>query len=123
MESNGGGDASAILRELETLKATKSGIEQRISALEAQLRDVKLGPPQNDAVLNDSSPPTSTILSGFGHGLSPDMIYRYSRHLLLPSFGVQGEFAFKNLHHAYVSLSALIVHNMHIGWRVTIVFP
>ncbi|KAF3453401.1 hypothetical protein FNV43_RR03841 [Rhamnella rubrinervis] len=89
MESNGG-DASRILREIETLKATKSEIEQRISALEAQLREIKVDH-GNDAILNGSCPPISTNHSDFGHGLSPDMVYRYSRHLLLPTFGVQAQ--------------------------------
>ncbi|GMP52346.1 hypothetical protein CsSME_00018207 [Camellia sinensis var. sinensis] len=31
------------------------------------------------------------MYSGVGLGLSPEMIYRYSRHLLLPSVGVQGQ--------------------------------
>ncbi|GMP52345.1 hypothetical protein CsSME_00018207 [Camellia sinensis var. sinensis] len=62
MESNGG-DASTILRELENLKSSKIEIERRISFM----------------------------YSGVGLGLSPEMIYRYSRHLLLPSVGVQGQ--------------------------------
>lgn len=82
METNGdGADVSRILSELETLKAAKSDIELRISVLEAQLRE------KHDAVTNGSCPSISTVDS---NGLSPDMIYRYSRHLLLPSFGVQG---------------------------------
>ena len=75
-------EAARILSEIETLKATRSDLDNRISALEAQLRH--LNPEENSVV---SCPSIST---GFGHGLSPDMIYRYSRHLLLPSFGVQG---------------------------------
>lgn len=74
-------DASRILDELQSLKEEKSRIEQRISLLETQLRqrqrqrDIHV---QNDAATNGTN------------GLAPDMIYRYSRHLLLPSFGVQG---------------------------------
>ncbi|KAJ6423824.1 hypothetical protein OIU84_024739 [Salix udensis] len=82
MESKGS-EAARILSEIETLKATRSDLDNRISALEAQLRH--LNPEENSVV---SCPSIST---GFGHGLSPDMIYRYSRHLLLPSFGVQGQ--------------------------------
>ncbi|KAB5521153.1 hypothetical protein DKX38_025472 [Salix brachista] len=82
MESKGS-EAARILNEIETLKATRSDLDNRISALEAQLRH--LNPEENSVV---SCPSIST---GFGHGLSPDMIYRYSRHLLLPSFGVQGQ--------------------------------
>ncbi|KAJ0103026.1 hypothetical protein Patl1_04107 [Pistacia atlantica] len=83
METNGDvADVSRILSELETLKSAKSDIEHRISVLEAQLRE------KHDAVTNGSCPSISTVDS---NGLSPDMIYRYSRHLLLPSFGVQGQ--------------------------------
>lgn len=90
MESNSG-DASAILREIEALKATRNEIDSKISALEAQLREIKLQNGNDNGVLNNGScPPISGLDSGFGHGLTPQMIYRYSRHLLLPSFGVQG---------------------------------
>lgn len=77
-------ESSRILHEIETLKSAKSDLERRISALESQLHD--LNHPHNNGVCNASS----TSPSAFPHGLSPDMIYRYSRHLLLPSFGVQG---------------------------------
>uniref|UniRef100_A0A5B7BD30 Adenylyltransferase and sulfurtransferase MOCS3 n=1 Tax=Davidia involucrata TaxID=16924 RepID=A0A5B7BD30_DAVIN len=87
MDSNGG-DSHRILREIESLKAAKSDIDHRISVLEAQLRDIH----ENDGTNSTSlCSPISNGDSGFGHGLSPDMIYRYSRHLLLPSFGVQGQ--------------------------------
>lgn len=87
MGSNGG-DASRILRDIEALKATKTDLERRISVLEGQLCEINL---RTDTVSNGARPLVSTTDSGFGHGLSPDMIYRYSRHLLLPSFGVQGQ--------------------------------
>ncbi|KAK3030021.1 hypothetical protein RJ639_038120 [Escallonia herrerae] len=87
MESNGT-DSSAILREIETLKSSKSEIDRRISELEAQLRQIR----QNDAASSDGScAPILKRSSSFGHGLPPDMIYRFSRHLLLPSFGVEGQ--------------------------------
>lgn len=76
-----------VLGEIETLKAAKSDIDYRISALEAQLRDTTVSQPQNDTVSNGSYRPSSAL----DYGLSPDMIYRYSRHLLLPSFGVEGQ--------------------------------
>ncbi|KAJ8754892.1 hypothetical protein K2173_015404 [Erythroxylum novogranatense] len=84
MEANGG-DVARIRSELKSLKAAKSDIETRISGLEAQLRDLTLlnaSTVSNGSVTGDSS---------CNHELSPDMIYRYSRHLLLPSFGVQGQ--------------------------------
>ncbi|CAK7324582.1 unnamed protein product [Dovyalis caffra] len=82
MESEGG-QAARILSEIDTLKGKRSDIDNRISALEAQLGDL------NIEKNNGSCPSIST--GGFGHGLSPDMIYRYSRHLLLPTFGVEGQ--------------------------------
>ncbi|KAF5728422.1 putative ubiquitin-activating enzyme E1 [Tripterygium wilfordii] len=90
MDSNGGGEVCRILRELKTLKASKSDIERRISDLEAQLRELNLN---NGTVVPNGSSCTlmSTVDSGFGHGLSADMIYRYSRQLLIPSFGVQAQ--------------------------------
>ncbi|CAL5405498.1 unnamed protein product [Camellia sinensis] len=89
MEANGG-ESSRILGEIENLKSAKSEIERRISDLEAQLRDID----EKDETKTNSTrscPPLSNGDSGFGHGLSPDMIYRYSRQLLLPSFGVQAQ--------------------------------
>ncbi|XP_059666439.1 adenylyltransferase and sulfurtransferase MOCS3 [Cornus florida] len=89
MESNNRVDASRILREIESLKATKSNIEHRLSVLEAQFRDINDEKDGNNSV--SLCPPISNVHSGLGHGLSSDMIYRYSRQLLLPSFGVQGQ--------------------------------
>lgn len=94
MESNGGG-ASPIRREIEALKEEKARIEQRISVLEAQLqKEASLAPQQqqNDGVCSGFCPSAiSTVDANLAHGLSADSIYRYSRHLLLPSFGVQGK--------------------------------
>jgi len=76
--------ASEILRELDSLKDAKAKIEHKISALEAQLREINL---RNDAApTNGSSHPSSYPTNG----LTQDMIHRYSRHLMLPSFGVEG---------------------------------
>ncbi|PRQ31958.1 putative transferase [Rosa chinensis] len=91
MAAADGGEVSAILRDLESLKASKSEIELRISALEARLQEINLQQP-NGAVSNGSCAPLpSSVDSGYGHDLSPQMIYRYSRQLLLPSFGVQAQ--------------------------------
>ncbi|KAH0987247.1 hypothetical protein GBA52_014424 [Prunus armeniaca] len=90
MDSDGG-EASRILLQLENLKSSKSEIERQISALEAQLQEINLQHP-NATVPNGSCPPViPSVDSGYGHDLSPQMIYRYSRHLLLPAFGVQGQ--------------------------------
>ncbi|KAI8552902.1 hypothetical protein RHMOL_Rhmol06G0304400 [Rhododendron molle] len=91
MESNGA-EASRIRREIDSLKSSKIEIERRISVLESQLRDIDCNKDEPSTNSTSSCSPLSTNGdSGFGHGLSPDMIYRYSRHLLLPSFGVQGQ--------------------------------
>ncbi|KAG6634654.1 hypothetical protein I3843_12G131500 [Carya illinoinensis] len=86
-------DASRILHELQSLRASKSDIDRRISALESQLHQINL---LNDSVPNGSHHSISTIdnshLNGHhAHYLTPEMIHRYSRHLLLPSFGVQAQ--------------------------------
>ncbi|XVF03796.1 hypothetical protein REPUB_Repub05bG0023900 [Reevesia pubescens] len=94
MESNGD-DVARIRREIEALKDEKARIEQKISVLEAQLQETALLPlqlqQQKVDVCNGSCPPISVIDANLAHGLSADSIYRYSRHLLLPSFGVQAQ--------------------------------
>ncbi|KAL9665012.1 hypothetical protein QQ045_020421 [Rhodiola kirilowii] len=74
-------DACRIRREIEALKNDKIEIDRKISDLEALLRGLKS---ENEAAGDTDS-------NGFGHGLSPDLIYRHSRHLMLPSFGIQGQ--------------------------------
>ncbi|KAL0886799.1 hypothetical protein Bca101_010782 [Brassica carinata] len=88
MEANGG-DSSEIVRELKELKLQKAEIERRISALEANLQETA-AVERCDAVSNGCSVPTA-IEHGLEHGMTPDQIYRYSRQLLLPSFGVEGQ--------------------------------
>lgn len=83
-----GGDSSEIVRELKELKLQKAKIEHRISTLEAKLQETATAE-RCDAVSNGCSVPTE-IEHGLEHGMSPDQIYRYSRQLLLPSFGVEG---------------------------------
>ncbi|MED6196463.1 Adenylyltransferase and sulfurtransferase MOCS3 [Stylosanthes scabra] len=68
-------ESSRILRQINELKQERSAIDTKISALQSQLNNLQL---KNAVVSNGSS-------------LEPHMIYRYSRHLLLPSFGVQGQ--------------------------------
>ncbi|KAJ0920599.1 putative transferase [Helianthus annuus] len=88
MESNGGADESSrLLHELQSLKDSKRDIEARISVIEAQLQQIQSNQHSN----NESPAVSSNGVSEFGHDLTPDMIYRYSRQLLLPSFGVQGQ--------------------------------
>ncbi|MFS7940740.1 putative transferase [Helianthus anomalus] len=88
MESNGGADESSrLLHELQSLKDSKRDIEARISVIEAQLQQIQSIQHSN----NESPAVSSNGVFEFGHDLTPDMIYRYSRQLLLPSFGVQGQ--------------------------------
>ncbi|OMO83553.1 UBA/THIF-type NAD/FAD binding protein [Corchorus capsularis] len=94
MESNGGDDVARIRRDIEALKDTKARIEDRISVLEAKLQEtVSLAPrlQQNDGVYHVSCPPIPAADANLANGLSSDSVYRYSRHLLLPSFGVQAQ--------------------------------
>ena len=86
MEANGG-DSSAIVRELKELKLQKAELEHRISALEAKLQKTAVLE-RSVAISNGCSVPKAPGTTE--HGLSPDQIYRYSRQLLLPSFGVEG---------------------------------
>lgn len=90
MESNGDA-ASAISRQIESLKAQKTTIEQQISCLEAQLHRLNHQSHNPKPKEEANSPFSSDSDYDFGHGLSPDMIYRYSRQLILPSFGVQAQ--------------------------------
>ncbi|PKA50542.1 Adenylyltransferase and sulfurtransferase MOCS3 2 [Apostasia shenzhenica] len=93
MDSNGMSSGYAdIIREIEKLKVEKEEIENRISKLEAQL-DRK---PDETAHLEASQccSNVQTVLDGHrssSNGLTPEMIYRYSRHLLLPDFGVEAQ--------------------------------
>ncbi|KAK6145137.1 hypothetical protein DH2020_021957 [Rehmannia glutinosa] len=88
MDSNGVGEtATHIRQEIASLQKTKAQIEDRISALQARLSSCSSEDGNEET--NSSAPRhTETTFSG---QLSADMIYRYSRHLLLPSFGVEAQ--------------------------------
>ncbi|KAF9590114.1 hypothetical protein IFM89_030862 [Coptis chinensis] len=83
METRGG--VADIVEEIEKLEAEKSKIEKRISSLQAQLLGNK-----NEQEKEEEEEGNNNNYEN-EYGLSPDMIYRYSRHLLLPSFGVQAQ--------------------------------
>ncbi|CAN6471957.1 unnamed protein product [Victoria cruziana] len=72
-------EQAEILREIGELKRQKMDIEHRISELEARLRSCCYGVASREAGKTKKD------------GLTREMIYRYSRHLLLLSFGVQGQ--------------------------------
>ncbi|XP_073108780.1 adenylyltransferase and sulfurtransferase MOCS3-1 isoform X2 [Elaeis guineensis] len=92
---NGGASSDDILREIERLEAEKKEIENRILLLQAQLNN-KTAPDacrKEDDTDRFPRPLVNSLRNGevSGEGLSADMIYRYSRHLLLPDFGVEGQ--------------------------------
>nr|GEV45315.1 adenylyltransferase and sulfurtransferase MOCS3 [Tanacetum cinerariifolium] len=74
MESNG--DYDELVQELKALNDSKRDIEARISLIQAKLNN------QNN---------NQKVSFSNEHELSADSIYRYSRQLLLPSFGVQAQ--------------------------------
>ncbi|KAJ3675680.1 hypothetical protein LUZ60_004722 [Juncus effusus] len=85
----------SIHAELDRLKSEKEKLETQISALESQLqRSAVSSSPVSEE--NNSSCPIgdgleSCVNEVSVNGLSSDMIYRYSRHLLLPDFGVEAQ--------------------------------
>ncbi|CAO2043239.1 unnamed protein product [Urochloa humidicola] len=91
----GGGRTEAIMREIASLRAQRDELDGRIRFFESQLR---LGG-GGGAAPTTLPPSLSTKLDAMGvhaaaaggGGLSPDMVRRYSRQLLLPDFGVQGQ--------------------------------
>ncbi|XP_042013889.1 adenylyltransferase and sulfurtransferase MOCS3-like [Salvia splendens] len=86
MNSNGVDQtAEDIRREIAALQEAKADIDDRISALQAQLSTCvsKDGTNGTNCCASLEPPP--------GGQLSADMIYRYSRQLILPSFGVEAQ--------------------------------
>ncbi|KAK3155552.1 hypothetical protein QOZ80_2BG0204690 [Eleusine coracana subsp. coracana] len=93
MMTMGGGDrrTEAIMREIAALRAEREELDRRILFFESQLRvgDTAASP----AML---PPPTNKLTNAVGlhagaASLSSDVIRRYSGHLLLPDFGIQGQ--------------------------------
>lgn len=88
MDSNGAKETpSDIRREIASLQQAKAQIEERISALQARLSSYS----SDNSDVEDNSPAPQSVDMNFNGQLSADMIYRYSRHLLLPSFGVEAQ--------------------------------
>jgi adenylyltransferase/sulfurtransferase len=94
MGVGGGGRTEAIMREIASLRAQRDELDSRIRFFESQLR-VGGGAPAPTTI----PPSLSTKLDAVGlhaaaqqggGALSPDVVRRYSRHLLVPDFGVQG---------------------------------
>ncbi|KAL1540969.1 Adenylyltransferase and sulfurtransferase MOCS3 [Salvia divinorum] len=86
MSSNRVGQTAAdIRREIAALQEAKADIDNRISALQTQLSSCVSNDGTNGTNCRTSPEPSS------GGQLSADMIYRYSRQLILPSFGVEAQ--------------------------------
>lgn len=100
MEGGGGrGKREAIQGELKKLRAEREDLDGRIRFLESQLEDelageggTAAGEGAGDRACGRGGACTRRGVNGFNLDgqLPADMIYRYSRHLLLPDFGVEG---------------------------------
>lgn len=95
-----GGRREAIERELKKLRAEREELDFRIRLLESQLEAGPAGfngAAAEKGVGDDACGRSGACQSRVGNGFAPDgslpadMIYRYSRHLLLPDFGVEGQ--------------------------------
>ena len=79
--------------ELERLRAEREELDIRIRLLESELQTGSAAPtsPAGEDACGGGGGACQTR-RGFPNGdaLPADMIYRYSRHLLLPDFGVEG---------------------------------
>jgi adenylyltransferase/sulfurtransferase len=94
MDGGGGGvgrSRKAAEGELERLRAERDELDIRIRLLESELQTGSAAPasPAGDDACGGGA---CQARRGFAQddALPADMIYRYSRHLLLPDFGVQG---------------------------------
>nr|CAB3469705.1 unnamed protein product [Digitaria exilis] len=96
----GGRRREEIEGELKKLRAERKELDARIRLLESQLEvgPVGVGGAAAEEGVVDGSCDGSVACRGRGGngfapdgGLPADMIYRYSRHLLLPDFGVEGQ--------------------------------
>ncbi|OEL34207.1 Adenylyltransferase and sulfurtransferase MOCS3-2 [Dichanthelium oligosanthes] len=101
--AGGGGcgrSREAIEGELRKLRAEREELDSRIRQLESQLEVGSTGVGGAVAAkgaVDSSCDGSVACRSRGGNGFAPDsglpadMIYRYSRHLLLPDFGVEGQ--------------------------------
>ncbi|KAH9290643.1 hypothetical protein KI387_034760 [Taxus chinensis] len=100
-------EKNALVEEIEKLENLKIDLEHRISLLQTQLeqeheeeqeqeqeQEQERGQEQEQEHTPTIRAETDCSLrweAVSGHGLSAQMIQRYSRHLLLPAFGVEGQ--------------------------------
>ncbi|KAF8698094.1 hypothetical protein HU200_035607 [Digitaria exilis] len=96
----GGRRREEIEGELKKLRAEREELDARIRLLESQLEVGPVGvggAAAEEGVVDGSCDGSVACRSRGGNGFAPDggipadMIYRYSRHLLLPDFGVEGQ--------------------------------
>lgn len=97
-------DRFSIEEEIRRLEEEKSRIEHRIALLRSELRsaaaldhkgqraeEAAAVVSENGKCGNGCEPLFSLLSNGGSHGLTKEMVYRYSRHLLIPAFGVEGQ--------------------------------
>ncbi|XP_025824501.1 adenylyltransferase and sulfurtransferase MOCS3-1-like isoform X2 [Panicum hallii] len=87
----GDGRTEAIMREIASLRAQRDELDSRIRFFESQLRAGGAAPTTLPPSLSTKLDAMGVHAAAAGGGLSSDMVRRYSRHLLLPDFGVQGQ--------------------------------
>ncbi|RZS04777.1 hypothetical protein BHM03_00035165 [Ensete ventricosum] len=85
-----GSSGADLLGEIERLRAEKEELESRIHLLEAQIKPGGAAEKDRSGNCSLSSLSCPQMNGATLSGLSPKMIHRYSRHLLLPDFGVEG---------------------------------
>nr|XP_009415961.1 PREDICTED: adenylyltransferase and sulfurtransferase MOCS3-2 isoform X2 [Musa acuminata subsp. malaccensis] len=90
-EIGSGSSGADLLREIERLRSEKEELESRIHLLEAQIKPRGAAEKDKSGSCSLSSLSCSQMNGATISGLSPEMIHRYSRHLLLPDFGVEGQ--------------------------------
>lgn len=83
----------ALQRENEALKAELQALRQQLQQQPAQ---ADASPQSEPSSSEQPSGPTSVVQPGppaswASHGLSKEQVQRYSRQLLLPSFGLQAQ--------------------------------
>jgi hypothetical protein len=114
----GRGRRQAIEKELKKLREEREELDGRIRLLESQLEvrpEGVDGAAAGEGVVDGSCDGSVACRRRRGNGFAPDgglpadMIYRYSRHLLLPDFGVKGQlFLFQCFRLASISNGFLV---------------
>lgn len=83
--------STCAMTELEQLRAENARLQAEIKRLNrGNGSGGEAGPPSANAAASAAAP-SAREWDGEGHGLSRDQVARYSRQILLHSFGVHGE--------------------------------